>query len=52
MYNFYDYTFRLSKPLKSGILNWRYAVRYCKVYIKKTDSECTEISDVKWLHSH
>ena len=37
--------FVYQKPLKSGILNWRCAVKSCKGPLK-TDSECTEINEV------
>ena len=37
--------FVYQKPLKSGILNWRCAVKSCKEPLK-TDSECTEINEV------
>ena len=37
--------FVYQKPLKSGILNWRCAVKSCKELLKR-DSECTEINEV------
>ena len=37
--------FVYQKPLKSGILNWRCAVKSCKEPLN-TDSECTEINEV------
>ena len=37
--------FVYQKSLKSGILNWRCAVKSCKEPLK-TDSECTEINEV------
>ena len=42
---FDDYNFVYQKPLKSGILNWRCAVKLCREP-SNTDPECTKINEV------
>ena len=52
IYDDYMYIFCLSKILKSGILNKRCVVKSCRVSNEIKNSECTEINEVRGLHSH